>query len=163
MKSLKVLLGAVALALITSTAYAQTPAATVTSTQSLFTPAPSPSPVINKKVGTSSAWTKRIAVGSCSVNPGSIAAGGSTLMDCTVNGALTTDVVFVNAQPPNNSSSTPFVSDWCWYIQGAKVVSADTIEFRIANRDMYGVQAAIACDPPALTIDYILLRPNTQY
>ena len=163
MKILRVLLGVAALALLSTQAMAQTPGApTPAATQTPGT-APSASPVINKVIGTSSAWTNKVAIGSCVLNPASIPAGSSTLYDCTVLGAATTDKVFVNAQPTNTSTTTRYVIDECFFLQGAKVVSANTIEFRLVNRDMSGVQAALACDPPALSVDYILVRPNPQY
>lgn len=163
MKTLKAILGAVALALISSNALAQTPAPAATATQGFFTPAPSPSPLLNKNIGTSSNWIKHLNVGECYVNPGSIAAGASTLMDCTVRGLLVGDIPFVNVGPPNSSTHERWRSDECFFVQGAKVTATDTLQVRLVNRETEGVLAQLACDPPAITIQYMVFRPNSQF
>ncbi len=156
MKTLRILLGAVALALMSTVAQAQTPVPQASATQGVFTPAPSPSPIFNRKPGTTvSSLFSNMAIGSCVVNPPSIPLSSATLHSCTVTGAETGDKVFVNMRPVNADQTTPYATDYCYSIQGAQVTAANTVTFRFVNH-----RNSLACDPPATTVDYWVVREN---
>lgn len=157
MKTLKIVLGAVALALMSSTSFATTPTPIASATQTPAAAA-SPSPVTKANVGTSANFLKFFAAGTCTVDPAAFTEGNSAIYTCTVSGAKTTDVAFVQTIMPNTLSSAPALDRDCFYVQGSQVTAADTIAFRIVNRD--NGPTVNSCNPGNTTFAYLVLRPN---
>ena len=137
------ILGAVALTLaVPSLSFAQTQ-----------TPASAATPNNTKKVdvGASASFLKFVAIGTCIVNPGSIAVNTSLLHTCSVPGAVAGDFVALTMQPGIDA-------DRCLIVQGVSVTAADTLTFRLLNN----ITATTACDAAATTFNYLVVRANPQ-
>jgi hypothetical protein len=162
MKTLKVLLGAVALALISQAANAATPSpiATPAATQTPVAAATAAS-TLKKNVGTSAAFLKFIAAGTCVVDISSLAEGNSAVYTCSVADAQTGDFASVTRVFSNSASENVSLKRDCFYVDGAAVVANGAVTFRLTNRDNGAL--AQACNPPDTTFQYLVLRPNNLY
>jgi len=123
---------------------------------------PNPTPILKVSKGSSnfSQLFKYVIAGTCSVNPAEISGGGAALFDCAAQNAASGDLVFVNVVPPNQDTTSPADSDDCFYAQGGHVSSANKVRFKLVNRDGVGEQVLMGCNPPAITVQYLILRPN---
>jgi len=157
MKKFRILVGVVALGLCTSQAHAVTPTPIASASQ---TPAAAATPinVVKKNVGTSANFLTFFAGGSCVVDPAAIGECYSAVYTCNVPGARTTDAALVQTVMPNAVASIASLTRDCFYVQGAAVTAADTVAFRLVNRDCGAIVSS--CDPPATAFNYIVLRPN---
>jgi hypothetical protein len=145
MKSIKILLGAVALALAVPTfSYAAgataTPLAAVT-----------PSTItVTKQVGTSANFLTRFQVVGCTMNPINLAINDNLVATCTIAGLTTSDIVL----PVPVSPSTDVATGWCARPIAAGVTAADTLKVRLLNI------SGIACDMASTEYKFVILRPN---
>lgn len=146
MKSLKILLGAWALATtIPSLAFAAaataTPAAAVT-----------PSAIaVNKVVGTSANFISKFVSVDCTVDPTSVAIADNQVFTCTVPGTSTADRVIVT-----NPASGDVATSWCMAPVASWVSAADTVKFRLQN------VSGIACNQGSTAYQVLIYRPNAN-
>lgn len=169
MKTLKVILGAAALALISSNVFAAdstpVPRASSSATQ---TPAAAATPVkiVKKNVGASANFMSFFAQSTCSVDPASIAIASSALYTCSVPGAVVGDGVSISIKPADVIDAYPWLDRDCWAVQAAWVSAADTVSYRIVNRNTSSSGVATSaggpCDPPVLTVVTTVTRGNPK-
>lgn len=166
MKYLNRILGAVALTLISTGAWATNGTPTPRpSSSATITPATAATPVkINAKdVGSSASFSAFTASGSCLVDPPAIPNGSSTDVTCSVVGVKMGDVVKVSIMPSAVVDFAPWNNRDCWIEQAAWArPTGDAIRIRFINRDYaQGTTGSLVdCDPQALTINYEVTRPN---
>jgi hypothetical protein len=107
--------------------------------------------IMGKRIETSSAYMDRRFMGTCTVNPPSIAAAGSVLISCSVPGVATNDLCFTNLQLTADA-------DACLLVPQCSA-SADTITMRFVNN----ITASTACDAGNVTVMYDVIRANPHF
>lgn len=161
MKTLRILLGAVGLALASSAVHAATPVPVATGTPAATqTPlaAATASPAIRKVVGTSANYLKFYASGTCTVNPAAVNEGNSAIYTCSVIGAKSGDVVSLTRVYSNESTGYDSLRRDCLFLQSVAITADDTLTFRLTNRDNGALTQP--CDNGALTFQYEVKRVN---
>lgn len=153
------ILGALAVVLIASSAWAATPTPILTpaATQTPIAAA-SPSPGVKRDVGVSASYLKFYASGTASVNPSSIAEGNSGLYTISVPGSKTGDITHVELVLDNTQTGSNDLRRDCLFIAGSSITADGTLTFRFVNRDNGTI--AQPCDRGDTTVSYVVTRPN---